>query len=87
MNALAGAHDAAMQMIDTTIVCVQLIGKIHAAVDTNGLPVRLALTAGKAHDNQRAGRLPSRLKPGSMLLTARGYDADRIRASLPKKGV
>src|SRR3954447_25432042 len=65
MNALAGAHDAAVQMIDTSIVRVHqhgacitrnrrqsmgrsrggLTSKIHAVVDTNGLPVRLALTA------------------------------------------
>ena len=58
MNALAGAHDAAVQMIDTSIVRVHLHGacitrnrrqsmgrsrggltsKIHAVVDTNGLP-------------------------------------------------
>jgi len=69
MNALAGAHDAAVQMIDTSIVRVHqhgacitrnraqsmgrsrggLTSKIHALVDTNGLPVRLALTAGEAH--------------------------------------
>src|SRR5262249_16861574 len=41
--------------------------KIHAVVDTNGLPVRLALTAGEAHDNRLAGSLLSRLKIGSML--------------------
>src|SRR6266481_3442922 len=29
-----------------------LTSKIHAMVDTNGLPVRLALTPGEAHDNQ-----------------------------------
>ena len=29
-----------------------LTSKIHAVVDTNGLPVRLGLTAGEAHDNQ-----------------------------------
>jgi hypothetical protein len=29
-----------------------LTSKIHAVVDTNGLPVRLALTAGEAHDNR-----------------------------------
>ena len=39
------AHDAAVQMIDTSIV-----------VDTNGRPVRLALTAGEAHDNRLAGK-------------------------------
>jgi transposase len=101
MSALAGAHDAAVQMIDTSIVRVHqhgacitgnrrqsmgrsrggLTSKIHAVVDTNGLPVRLALTAGEAHDNRLAGRLLSRLKSGTMLLADRGYDADWIRGS------
>jgi hypothetical protein len=45
-----------------------LTSKIHAVVDTTGLPVRLALTAGEAHDNRLAGSLLSRLKTGSMLL-------------------
>src|SRR5664279_4158135 len=82
MNALATAHDAAVQMIDTSVVRVHqhgaciirnrkqsmgrsrggLTSKIHAVVDTNGLPVRLALTAGEAHDNRLAGKLLSRLK-------------------------
>ena len=64
MDALAAGHDAAVQMIDTSIVrvhqhgaCVTdnnhqdmgrsrggLTSKIHAVVDTNGLPVHLALT-------------------------------------------
>jgi len=56
-----------------------LTSKIHALVDTNGLPVRLALTAGEEHDNRLAGKLLSRLKSGSMLLADRGYDADWIR--------
>ena len=100
MNALATAHDASVQMIDTSIVRVHqhgaciirnrkqsmgrsrggLTSKIHAVVDTNGLPVRLALTAGEAHDNRLADKLLSRLKSGSMLLADRGYDADWIRA-------
>jgi hypothetical protein len=83
MSALAGAHDAAVQMIDTSIVRVHqhgacitrnrrqsmgrsrggLTSKIHA-LDTNGLPVRLALTAGEAHDNRLAGKLLSRLIVG-----------------------
>jgi transposase len=29
-----------------------LTSKIHAVVDTRGLPVRLALTTGEAHDNR-----------------------------------
>jgi DDE family transposase len=30
-----------------------LTSKIHAVIDTNGLPVRLALSAGEAHDNRQ----------------------------------
>jgi transposase len=63
-----------------------LTSKIHALVDTHGLPVRLALTAGQAHDNARARRLLSRLKSGTMLLTDRGYDADWIRTSFVSMG-
>jgi transposase len=106
MSALAGAHDAAAQMIDTSIVRVHqhgacitrnrrqsmgrsrggLTSKIHALVDTNGLPVRLAVTAGEAHDNRLAGKLLSRLKSGTMLLADRGYDADWIRALVLRHG-
>jgi transposase len=62
-----------------------LTTKIHALVDVNGLPVRLALTAGEAHDNQLAPKLLSRLKTGTMLLADRGYDADWIRALAAEK--
>jgi transposase len=87
MDSLAAAHDAAVQMIDTSVVRVHqhaaciarnrsqsmgrsrggLTSKIHAVVDTNGLPVRLELTAGEAHDNRLALSLLSRLRSGSML--------------------
>jgi len=73
MNALAGAHDSAVQMIDTTIVRVHqhaacitrnkrqsmgrsrggLTSKIHALVDTNGLPVRCADSRGSARQPAR----------------------------------
>jgi transposase len=106
MSALAGAHDAAVQMIDTSIVrvhqhgaCINrnrrrsmgrsrggLTSKIHAVVDTNGLPVRLALTAGEAHDSWLARTLLSRLKSGTILLANRGYDADWIRALVRHHG-
>jgi transposase len=66
IEALANAHDTAVQMIDTSIVRVHqhgacitrnqrqsmgrsrggLTSKIHAGVDGNGLPVRLALSPG-----------------------------------------
>lgn len=59
-----------------------LTSKTHAVVDSNGLPVRPALSPGQAHDARLAGRLLSRLKSGSVLLAGRGYDADWIRHSL-----
>jgi transposase len=106
MHALAAAHDAAVQMIDTSIVrvhqhaaCVAhnneqsmgrsrggLTSKIHVVVDTNGLPVSLALTTGEAHDNRLVPKLLSRLKSGTMLLADRGYDADWIRALVSQYG-
>src|SRR5258707_12924579 len=63
-----------------------LTSKIHALVNSNGLPVRLALTPGEAHDNRLAGKLLSSLKSSSMLLADRGYDADWIREFAIKKG-
>jgi hypothetical protein len=41
-----------------------LTSKIHAVVDSNGLPVPLALSPGEAHDVRLAGKLLSRLKSG-----------------------
>ena len=46
----------------------------------------LALSSGESHDVRLAGKLLSRLKPGSMLLADRGYDADWIREMAMKKG-
>jgi transposase len=63
-----------------------LTSKIHALVDGNGLPVRLALSPGEAHGVRLARKLLSRLKFGSMLLADRGYDADWIRELAMKKG-
>ena len=56
-----------------------LTTKIHAVVDRNGLPVRLALTPGQDHDNALATDLLANLKPRSLLLADRAYDADAIR--------
>jgi transposase len=104
MDALAAGHDAAVQMIDTSIVRVHrhgacittinriwgaatgLTSKIHAVVDTNGLPVHLALTPGEAHDNRLCSVLLGALHPQTMLLTDRGYDADWIRELALQQG-
>jgi len=93
MDALATAHDASVQMIDTSIVRVHqhggcilrnrnqsmgrsrggLTSKIHAVVDTHGLPVRLALK------HTTTGSLTNCCR-------ACGYDADWIRAFTAQKG-
>ena len=106
MEALAAGRDAAVQMIDTSVVRVHqhgaciadnnqqdmgrsrggLTSKIHAVVDTNGLPVHLALTPGEAHDNRLCSVLLSALLPKTMLLADRGYDADWIRELARQQG-
>ena len=106
MDALAAGHDAAVQMIDTSVVrvhqhgaCISdnnhqamgrsrggLTSKIHAVVDTNGLPVHLALTPGEAHDNRLCSVLLSALLPQTILLADRGYDADWIRELARQQG-
>jgi transposase len=106
MDALAAEDDAAVQMIDTSIVRVhqhgawiannsgQHIGrsrggftsKIHIVVDGNGLPVKLGLTSGQAHDNQLCSVLLRHLPRRARLLADRGYDADWIRAFVTERG-
>jgi transposase len=103
---LTADHDAAVQMIDTSIVrvhqhgaCIAANGellmgrsrgglttRIHAVVDTGGLPVRLALSTGEAHDNRLVLTLLSGLKSGAMLLADQGFDADWIRALVSQHG-
>jgi transposase len=61
--------------------------KIHAVVDTNGLPVRIALTTAEAHDNRLAGKLLSRLEAGDNAVADRGHDADWISALAAERGV
>lgn len=63
-----------------------LTSKTHALVDSNVLPIRLALTAGEVHDSRLAGQLRSRLKSKTLLLADRGYDADWIRAVATRRG-
>jgi transposase len=106
LNALAAAQDAAVQMIDTSMVrvhqraaCIadsanQAIGrsrggptsKLHVVVDGNGLPVRLGVTPGEAHDNRLCSALLTGLGPRTMVLADRGYDADWIRALVNEQG-
>ncbi len=60
--------------------------KIHALVDANGLPIRLKLTEGQAHDGRSADDMVEAIGQGQILLADRGYDSDRLRASLADRG-
>jgi transposase len=90
MAGLATAHDASVQMIDTSIVrghqhgaCIIRNRRQSMGRSRGGLTSK---TAGEAHDIRLAGKLLSRLKSGSLLLADRGYDADWIRALAARKG-
>ena len=63
-----------------------LTSKIHAVVDTNGLPVHLVLTPGEAHNNRLCSVLLSALLPQTMLLADRGHDPDWIRELARQQG-
>jgi len=62
-----------------------LTSKIHAVVDTNGLPVHLALTRVR-RTTIGCVRSPHALLPQTMLLADRGYDADWIRELARQQG-
>jgi transposase len=55
-------------------------------VDGKGLPVRIGLTSGEAHDNRLCAALLSGLRPQALLLADRGYDADWIRTFAAQRG-
>ena len=63
-----------------------LTTKIHVVVDAQGLPIRLGLTAGLAHDGQIADTLFDHLGPRTIVLADKAYDADRIRELLRDQG-
>jgi transposase len=59
-----------------------LTTKIHALVDTNGLPIALKLTAGQAHDGRGTADMLDTLGDGDVLLADRAYDSDALRTEL-----
>ena len=59
--------------------------KINAVVDKNGLPVRLMLTAGQAHDLRAAPQLLDGLGYRHVVAD-RGYDADDLIALIRDAG-
>jgi transposase len=65
---------------------IESVGPVHAVVDANGLPVRLGLSPGEAHDNGLCSELLAGLHPKTMVLADRGCDSDWIRALVNEQG-
>ncbi|MCW2396664.1 transposase [Sphingobium sp. B8D3C] len=63
-----------------------LTTKIHVVVDAQGLPIRLGLPAGQAHDGQIADKLLDQLRPHTIVLADKAFYADRIRALIEDQG-
>ncbi|MEM7236468.1 MAG: IS5 family transposase [Pseudomonadota bacterium] len=63
-----------------------LTTKIHAVVDANGLPLKLALAPGHEHDSLCAIGLLSGLSESRMLLADKAYDGDAIRKLVSSQG-
>jgi transposase len=63
-----------------------LTTKIHALVDANGLPVKLKLTEGQAHDGKSAADMLGDIGADQTLLADRAYDSDAMRQALADRG-
>ena len=55
-------------------------------MDAEGLPIRLKLSAGQAHDGRSAEGLLDDLGEGQILIPDRAYDSDAIRLALSQRG-
>ena len=64
-----------------------LTTKIHALVDAEGRPIRIALTPGQAHDGTAAEGLLADLKPSVTLLADKAYDSNAIRQQAQEQDV
>jgi len=64
-----------------------LTTKIHALVGPRGLPLRLKLTEGQAHDGRSATDMLADMGDCQTFLADRAYDSDALRQSLQDKGI
>jgi transposase len=64
-----------------------LTTKLHALVDRHGLPIKLKLTAGQAHDGKSAEDMLGDLADAQIILADSAYDSDRMRLRLENRGV
>ena len=60
--------------------------KIHALTDARGLPIKVMLSPGQAHDLLGAGALPTSLGEDDVLLGDKAYDVDWLRRQIEAQG-
>ena len=60
--------------------------KIHLAVDSGGLPVHFELSGGQTNDVVRAESLISGSPQADVVIADKGYDSDKLRASIEAMG-
>jgi transposase len=63
-----------------------LTTKNHALVDACGLPIRLKITEGQAHDGRSAQDMIDTVERGDVLLADRAYDSNALRQTLAARG-
>ncbi len=63
-----------------------LTTKIHVLVNEWGLPLKIHLTPGQAHDGPASAFLLNQLQPGQAVLADKAYDANWIRALIWEQG-
>ncbi|MCP1998200.1 transposase [Nitrobacter winogradskyi] len=63
-----------------------LTTKIHALVDACGLPIRLKITEGQAHDGRSAQDMIDTVERGDVLLADLAYDSNALRQTLAARG-
>lgn len=66
--------------------CGGFSSKVHAKVDSFGMPLKFIVTAGQEHDMKQAEALVGD-DECEMLLADRGYDSDDFRKALQNKGI
>ena len=84
-------HQHAANSKDATQIAVWaarggLTTKIHAVTDARGLPLELVLTPGQAGDCPVAASLLGCLRPDTILLADKAYDADWLRRQIEAVG-
>ena len=59
---------------------VEILRKIHLAVDSGGLPVYYELSCGNTHDIVHAESLVANCPTSNMVVADKGYDSEKLRA-------